>query len=183
MHFRFASRHTDNNFWLSYRELADRLIALRQMDGLLRTLNSCRSTNIRLTAVGSLPADRPLRADAALVRGTTSAISSMRPMRRALTSFSTAWAISVDEFAFAEFDGTHLYEHSVRARAITGTRNTLICNYGRREVSNYLVGNALYWMERFGIDALRVDAVASMIYRDYTAAKEGRVDTERVRRS
>ncbi|MFX6163930.1 1,4-alpha-glucan branching enzyme, partial [Acinetobacter baumannii] len=46
--------------------------------------------------------------------------------------------------------------------------NTLIYNYGRREVSNYLVGNALYWIERFGIDALRVDAVASMIYRDYS---------------
>lgn len=44
--------------------------------------------------------------------------------------------------------------------------NTLIYNYGRREVSNFLVGNALYWIERFGIDALRVDAVASMIYRD-----------------
>lgn len=48
----------------------------------------------------------------------------------------------------------------------------MIYNYGRREVSNYLVGNALYWMERFGIDALRVDAVASMIYRDYSR-KEG----------
>ncbi|MCB5520924.1 hypothetical protein LIP81_20870, partial [Erysipelatoclostridium ramosum] len=50
--------------------------------------------------------------------------------------------------------------------------NTLIYNYGRREVSNFLVGNALYWNERFGIDALRVDAVASMIYRDYSR-KEG----------
>ncbi len=57
---------------------------------------------------------------------------------------------------------------AIRARGITGDWNTLIYNYGRREVSNYLVGNALYWIERFGIDALRVDAVASMIYRDYS---------------
>lgn len=60
---------------------------------------------------------------------------------------------------------------ATRAKAITDW-NTLIYNYGRREVSNFLVGNALYWIERFGIDALRVDAVASMIYRDYSR-KEG----------
>lgn len=50
--------------------------------------------------------------------------------------------------------------------------NTLIYNYGRNEVKNFLSGNGLYWLERFGIDALRVDAVASMIYRDYSR-KEG----------
>ncbi len=77
-----------------------------------------------------------------------------------------------DEFSLAEFDGTHLYEHSDPREGYHQDWNTLIYNYGRREVSNYLVGNALYWMERFGIDALRVDAVASMIYRDYSR-KEG----------
>jgi 1,4-alpha-glucan branching enzyme len=72
----------------------------------------------------------------------------------------------------AEFDGTNLYEHSDPREGYHQDWNTLIYNYGRREVSNYLVGNALYWIERFGIDALRVDAVASMIYRDYSR-KEG----------
>ena len=65
-----------------------------------------------------------------------------------------------------------LYEHSDPREGYHQDWNTLIYNYGRREVANYLVGNALYWIERFGIDALRVDAVASMIYRDYSR-KEG----------
>ena len=73
-----------------------------------------------------------------------------------------------DDFALAEFDGTNLYEHSDPREGYHQDWNTLIYNYGRREVSNFLVGNALYWIERFGIDALRVDAVASMIYRDYS---------------
>ena len=77
-----------------------------------------------------------------------------------------------DDFALAEFDGTNLYEHSDPREGYHQDWNTLIYNYGRREVSNFLVGNALYWIERFGIDALRVDAVASMIYRDYSR-KEG----------
>ena len=55
-----------------------------------------------------------------------------------------------------------------RARAFTSDWNTLIYNFGRTEVRNFLVGNALYWLERFGIDGLRVDAVASMLYRDYS---------------
>ncbi|MFU7838380.1 1,4-alpha-glucan branching enzyme, partial [Raoultella planticola] len=70
--------------------------------------------------------------------------------------------------ALALFDGTALYEHSDPREGYHQDWNTLIYNYGRREVSNFLVGNALYWIERFGIDALRVDAVASMIYRDYS---------------
>lgn len=65
-----------------------------------------------------------------------------------------------------------MYEHSDPREGYHQDWNTLIYNYGRREVSNFLVGNALYWIERFGIDALRVDAVASMIYRDYSR-KEG----------
>lgn len=77
-----------------------------------------------------------------------------------------------DDFGLSEFDGTKLYEHSDPREGYHQDWNTLIYNYGRREVANYLVGNALYWIERFGIDALRVDAVASMIYRDYSR-KEG----------
>ncbi len=80
--------------------------------------------------------------------------------------------LPTDDFALAEFDGTNLYEHSDPREGYHQDWNTLIHNYGRREVSNFLVGNALYWIERFGIDALRVDAVASMIYRDYSR-KEG----------
>ncbi|MCE9869710.1 1,4-alpha-glucan branching enzyme, partial [Raoultella ornithinolytica] len=60
-----------------------------------------------------------------------------------------------DDFALASFDGTALYEHSDPREGYHQDWNTLIYNYGRREVSNFLVGNALYWIERFGIDALR----------------------------
>jgi 1,4-alpha-glucan branching enzyme len=77
-----------------------------------------------------------------------------------------------DAHGLATFDGTHLYEHADPREGFHQDWNTLIFNYGRREVRNYLVGNALYWIERFGIDGLRVDAVASMLYRDYSR-KEG----------
>lgn len=73
-----------------------------------------------------------------------------------------------DAHGLAQFDGTHLYEHADPREGFHQDWNTLIFNYGRREVLNYLVGNALYWIERYGIDGLRVDAVASMLYRDYS---------------
>lgn len=77
-----------------------------------------------------------------------------------------------DAHGLARFDGTCLYEHEDPREGFHQDWNTLIYNYGRKEVLNYLVGNALYWIERFGIDGLRVDAVASMLYRDYSR-KEG----------
>lgn len=77
-----------------------------------------------------------------------------------------------DAHGLANFDGSCLYEHADPREGFHQDWNTLIFNYGRREVLNYLVGNALYWIERFGLDGLRVDAVASMLYRDYSR-KEG----------
>ena len=66
------------------------------------------------------------------------------------------------------FDGTHLYEHEDPRMGLHKDWNTLIYNYGRREVSNYLIANAVYWLEQFHVDGLRVDAVASMLYLDYS---------------
>ena len=74
----------------------------------------------------------------------------------------------VDAHGLARFDGTALYEHDDPRLGFHPDWNTAIYNFGRREVVSFLVNNALYWAERFHVDGLRVDAVASMLYRDYS---------------
>jgi 1,4-alpha-glucan branching enzyme len=73
-----------------------------------------------------------------------------------------------DDFSLRRFDGTALYEHEDSRRGEHPDWGTLIFNYGRSEVRNFLVANALYWLKEFHVDGLRVDAVASMLYLDYS---------------
>ncbi|BEU99809.1 1,4-alpha-glucan branching protein GlgB [Novosphingobium olei] len=73
-----------------------------------------------------------------------------------------------DAFGLSRFDGTHLYEHEDPRLGFHPDWNTAIYNFGRREVEAFLVNNALFWAEQYHVDGLRVDAVASMLYRDYS---------------
>ena len=154
---------------LSYAELADELVSYVAGMGF---------THIELLPISEYPFDgswgyQPVGLFAPTIRhGTPDEF-------RALVGAAHAAGLGVildwvpghfptDAHGLARFDGTALYEHADPKEGFHQDWATLIYNFGRTEVKNFLVANALYWLEEFHIDGLRVDAVASMLYRDYS---------------
>jgi 1,4-alpha-glucan branching enzyme len=165
-------RHADNS-WLGYEELA------RQLVDYVRDMGF---THIELMPVHEHPFDGSWGYQPTGLYAPTARFGTPEQFSH-LVAHAHEQGIGVlidwvpghfpeDAHGLARFDGTHLYEHADPREGFHQDWNTLIYNYGRNEVRNFLVGNAFYWIERFGIDGLRVDAVASMLYRDYSR-KEG----------
>lgn len=172
VHLGSWKRHGDGGF-LSYRELADDLLPYVADMGF---------THIELLPISEHPFDpswgyQPTGLFAPTARfGEPQDFAHFVDRAHALgLGVILDWVpahFPTDEHGLARFDGTSLYEHADPRRGFHPDWNTAIYNFGRTEVSAFLINNALYWMERFHADGLRVDAVASMLYLDYSR-KEG----------
>ena len=159
----------DGNRWLNWDELADTLIPYAVGLGF---------SHVELMPISEHPFDgswgyQPLGLYAPTARfGSPSGfLRFVEKAHAAGLGVLLDWVpahFPADAHGLGNFDGTHLYEYADPKEGYHPDWNTLICNLGRNEVRNFLIGNALYWLERFGVDGLRVDAVASMLYRDYS---------------
>jgi 1,4-alpha-glucan branching enzyme len=159
----------ENNRFLSYDELAERLIPYVRDMGF---------SHLELMPINEHPFDgswgyQPLGLFAPTSRfGDPVAFARfVDRCHRAGLGVLVDWVpghFPTDAHGLARFDGTGLYEHEDPRLGFHQDWNTLIYNYGRTEVANYLIANALFWLDRYHIDGLRVDAVASMIYLDYS---------------
>jgi 1,4-alpha-glucan branching enzyme len=162
-------KRADGNRYLTYRELADDLVPYAAWLGY---------THIELMPVSEFPFDgswgyQPIGLFAPTSRfgGPQDFAHFVDRAHEAGLGVLLDWVpghFPTDAHGLANFDGTHLYEHADPRQGFQPDWNTLIYNFGRNEVANYLLGNALFWADRYHVDGLRVDAVASMLYLDYS---------------
>ncbi len=162
-------RRKNGHEWLDYRELAATLVPYARDLGF---------THLELLPVSEHPFDGSWGYQPIGLYAPTSRFGSPADFRFFVQAAHEAglgvildWVpahFPADAHGLARFDGTALYEYADPREGFHNDWQTLIFNFARREVRNYLVGNALYWLERYGVDGLRVDAVASMLYRDYS---------------
>ncbi|MEW6263588.1 MAG: 1,4-alpha-glucan branching protein GlgB [Thermodesulfobacteriota bacterium] len=162
-------RRKEDNRWLTYREAADELVAY---------VSDMGFNYIEFLPLAEHPFDGSWGYQ---VTGYYAATSRFGPPQDLMYLVDRCHAADIgvildwvpahfprDAFALEYFDGTHLYEHADPRKGAHADWGTLIFNYGRNEVKNFLVANALFWLDKFHIDGLRVDAVASMLYLDYS---------------
>ena len=162
-------KQEEGNRWLNWDELADELVPYAADMGF---------THLELMPVSEHPFDGSWGYQTLGLFAPTARFGAPEGLRRFVERAHAAglgvildWVpahFPSDAHGLARFDGTALYEYADPREGFHNDWNTLIYNFGRTEVRNFLVGSALYWLERYGIDGLRVDAVASMLYRDYS---------------
>lgn len=162
-------RRKNGHEWLDYRELAETLVPY---------VHDMGFTHIELLPISEHPFDGSWGYQPIGLYAPTSRFGTPGDFRAFVEAAHAAglgvildWVpahFPTDSHGLGTFDGTALYEYADPREGFHNDWQTLIFNYARTEVRNYLVGNALYWLERYGVDGLRVDAVASMLYRDYS---------------